>query len=634
MSGISIEMSLILNSHNMVSKYIKIYLLSLLIFFSCRMSIFIMNNDSSLINYFSLLTSFYIGLKFDLVILGYISLIPILILFVMNENNFKSLNNFIFIVYGILCALSYVVSIADIFYFGMYKSHINIAAFHWIDKPKFVLDLLIQDKVYILSLIFLIILLGVYTFYFFKLFKAKFSYFNINPLVKILILLAILLSIRGRLDLKSPIRIGTAYFSNNSLFNELGLNANFVLIRSILDRNHLKKSDFNLIEQNAMNKVLENEKNYEAFKYCSTYSNTLPIESKKNIVLILMESMGTSCLSSPTVPNTTPFLDSLKKKSIYFNNFYSSGIHTFNGIFSTLYSIPSFSTFHSLKLINKKLKSIPVDLQNYGYYNIYFTTHDGQFDNVEGFLYKNGFNEVVSDDNYPISELKTNLGVSDGYMLNYSIQKLNKIQTPFFCTIMTSSNHTPFYTPPTFKRKFKDDRLNSISYSDFALNEFFMNAKLQAWYKNTIFVLVADHGINDNDNFPVSLKYNEIPLYIFDPNNKNVENFINSNIGSQIDVLPTLLEFIGMKCFNSNFGTNINCNSKEYVVYNYDNKYVVISKDHIFIEAFDKSFSSLYDRFSKAIVENKNIEDKMKEYGRSIMQLSNFYVNDGDINFK
>ncbi len=265
-------------------------------------------------------------------------------------------------------------------------------------------------------------------------------------------------------------------------------------------------------------------------------------------------------------------------------------------------------------------------MQNQGYYNIYFTTHDGQFDNVEGFLYKNGFNEVISDDHYPISERKTNLGVTDEYMLNYSLDKLTKINPPFFCTILTSSNHTPFYLPPHFKKIFDDDRLNSIAYSDFALQAFFNKAKKQKWFKNTIFVLVADHGIKDQENFPISLNYNEIPFIIYDPN--SIEYKTKNNLGSQIDVLPTVLDYLELECSNNNFGINLNCNERQLVVYNYDDKYVVMSKNFIFIESFDRSFSKLYEKHSKKICENIEVENIMKNYGRSIMQYSHLYIKD------
>ncbi|MBK8346468.1 MAG: LTA synthase family protein [Saprospiraceae bacterium] len=561
-----------------------------------------MQNQYEIIEYALLFKSFYIGLKFDMVILGYLTLIPCLILFLFSENKFIKLHKINFLLYSILCAFSFIISTVDIIYFASYKSHLNSAAFHWIDNPKFVFDLLIQDKLFLIPLLLSLFLLFTYFYYVTKLNRLKNSNQTVNPLIKVFIIICLIITIRGRLDFKSPIRVGTAYFSNDALLNELGLNANFVLIRSFLDKKQLERSNINLVDEQTMNTIIRNEKNNAAFNTCTYpkgYQDNLK-KLKKNIVLILMESMGKSCFSSNTKLKTTPFLDSIKMRSTSFENFYSSGIHTFNGIFSTLYSIPSYSVFHPLKLINVNLKAIPINLQNQGYYNIYFTTHDGQFDNVEGFLYKNGFNEVISDDHYPISERKTNLGVTDEYMLNYSLDKLTKINPPFFCTILTSSNHTPFYLPPHFKKIFDDDRLNSIAYSDFALQAFFNKAKKQKWFKNTIFVLVADHGIKDQENFPISLNYNEIPFIIYDPN--SIEYKTKNNLGSQIDVLPTVLDYLELECSNNNFGINLNCNERQLVVYNYDDKYVVMSKNFIFIESFDRSFSKLYEKHSKKFV--------------------------------
>jgi len=587
-----------------------------------------MQNQYVIKEYALLFKSFYIGLKFDMVVLGYLTLIPCLILFLFSENKFLKIHKINLLFYSILCAISFIISTVDIIYFTSYKSHLNCAAFHWIGNPKFVFDLLIQDKLFLIPLLISLLLLSYYFYYIIKLIRLKNSNQTVNSYIKVFIIICLLITIRGRLDFKSPIRVGTAYFSNDALLNELGLNANFVLINSFLDKKKFESSNINLIDVHSMNNIIANEKNNGAFNTCINIKDEHDKSFKiaKNIVLILMESMGKSCLSASTKLKTTPFLDSLKMKSTSFENFYSSGIHTFNGIFSTLYSIPSYSVLHPLKLINKKINSIPLDLQNQGYYNIYFTTHDGQFDNVEGFLYKNGFNEIISDDHYPINELKTNLGVTDEYMFKYSIGKLAKIKQPFFCTFMTSSNHTPFYIPPSFKKIFNNDRLNSIAYSDYSLREFFNEAKKHNWFKNTIFVLVADHGINDQENFPVSLNYNDIPFFIFEPN--SIKNKTNTTLGSQIDVLPTVLDYLGLKCSNNNFGINLNCNERQFVVYNYDDKYVVMSKDFIFIEAFDRSFCKLYNKDSKEISQNREVEDKMKMYGRSIIQYTHSYITE------
>ena len=108
--------------------------------------------------------------------------------------------------------------------------------------------------------------------------------------------------------------------------------------------------------------------------------------------------------------NLTPFMDSLAKNSLYFDNIYTTGKHTFNGIFSTLFSFPALYRQHPMKVINN-YDGIASVLSEKGYSTTYVTTHDSQFDNAEGFLRANKFQNIINESNYPSSEVKTTLGV-------------------------------------------------------------------------------------------------------------------------------------------------------------------------------------------------------------------------------
>ena len=90
--------------------------------------------------------------------------------------------------------------------------------------------------------------------------------------------------------------------------------------------------------------------------------------------------------------NLTPSLDSLALQGLCFDNIYTAGIHTYNGVFGTLFSFPALAMQHPMKASNMlKYNGIAATLKQYDYQTVYFTTHDGQFDNVEGFLYHNSF---------------------------------------------------------------------------------------------------------------------------------------------------------------------------------------------------------------------------------------------------
>ena len=128
----------------------------------------------------------------------------------------------------------------------------------------------------------------------------------------------------------------------------------------------------------------------------------------------------------------------------------------------------------------RKYDGIAGTLLNNGYTSTYFTTHDSQFDNVEGFLRANDFQNIISQSNYPYSEIKTTLGVPDDYMFSFSIPIINKLannKQPFFVTFMTASDHGPYYIPDYFKPKTKNIKTQIVEYADWSLKEFIKTIK-------------------------------------------------------------------------------------------------------------------------------------------------------------
>ena len=163
-----------------------------------------------------------------------------------------------------------------------------------------------------------------------------------------------------------------------------------------------------------------------------------------NVVVVIMESMSRFNMGEYGGPQgITPNLDSLKKHSWWFENIFTQGIHTFNGIYSTLFSFPGLLKQHPMRKIpTHPFYSIPIILKENNYENLFFVTHDGQFDNTEGFLMANGFDKVYSNDDYPSEKNLSTLGVPDDYLFEFSIPKMNEIvakEKNFFCGFINLS---------------------------------------------------------------------------------------------------------------------------------------------------------------------------------------------------
>lgn len=550
-----------------------------------------------------------------------------------------------------ISTLSFLVCAADIPYFNQFFSRFSISAFQWVDTPMFVISMIAQEFRYWFVIIPFLVLI----FFYYKNLNKIFNIFgrNINSEnnkqiineniyskigLSILFLLIMLIGIRGRIDEKSPIRIGTAFFCNNAFLNQLGLNPNFTLIRSYLDSKKIENQSISLIDEkiailNVQNDFgIKSNDNINPIKRKVDFGNEKP--NNYNVVLIIMESMSAGKMTRHgNKYNLTPFLDSISNKGYYFENTYSSGIHTINGVFSTLFSFPAL--FRQLPMKENfmfKYDGIFSELKKNGYDNIYFTTHDGQFDNIEGFLRMNDCENTITKVDYPSKEVKTTLGVPDDYMFRHSIPILNKMSNsgkPFLATFMTASDHGPYYVPKYFKPKSSDIKQQIVEYADYSLNKFINLASKQTWFDSTIFVFVADHGVPLDNLYELSLDYNHIPLLFYAPKIIKEPRTI-SDMAGQIDVFPTIMGLLKAPYSNNTLGIDLFKEKRDYIYFNADDKFGVINREWLLIVRDDKS-KVMYNYKNKdltnRIKQNSKLADSMEVYAKSNLQTFQYVIN-------
>lgn len=624
------------SSASVIGLFVKLYLVALLIFSMFRVALFsieIRRVDNSN-DIYDIFLAFLMGVRFDIVVSGYILALPYVILAISSffnnwtDKTIKIIYHFV----SILFALSFLVCTIDIPYFKQFFSRFSITAFEWADNPVFVMKMIGEEPSYWLFLLPYIVVVY-FTRRAMKRFFEGLAIGNISPnLLNIVgyVLFGglMFLGIRGRLDEKSPIRIGTAYFSNNPFLNQLGLNPNFTLLRSYLDSQKEENREIRLMDDA---EALSNMQ-----KYLGTDSTTLvrkigfdSIHTKKlNVVLIIMESMSAAWMKRHgSELNNTPFLDSISQTGYYFENAYTAGIHTHNGIFSTLFSYPALFRQQAMKESSiANYGGIFNALKTHGYSTIYFTTHDGQFDNIAGFLRANGCERVVSKSDYPSDKVKTTLGVPDDYMFEHSIPILTEFhnqQKPFIAAFMTASNHKPYYIPDYFKPSPQKELAHQmVEYSDFALKKFLQLASKEAWYKNTLFVFIADHGAPLDGTYEMSMAYNHTPLIFYAPGIIDEPKTFTKMAG-QIDVFPTIMGLLQLPYENATLGIDLLRESRPYIYFNADDKYGVMDEDWFLIVRNDGS-RNLYkykalDGLDYAASEGKVVRD-MDKYARSNLQ--------------
>ena len=255
-------------------------------------------------------------------------------------------------------------------------------------------------------------------------------------------------------------------------------------------------------------------------------------------------------------------------------------------------------------------------------------THEAQYDNMKAFFATNGYDDIYSQESYPKSEVVNSFGVSDHFLFSYALNTINRKAAtgkPFFATILTISNHPPYIVPSWFKAKSKDKEQQIVEYADWCVGDFLKKAKHEPWYKNTIFIIQADHGkivAGSGGELPQSL--NHIPLIMFGP---GVPQMRYDGLGMQVDVMPTLFGLMGMSYTSYGFGQDLLKSPRHMVFYSADNQ--LVARDHkrcfIYSPSLQKSFC--YDVLPDGVLkENPNTASfaDLKNYVFSNIQTAEF----------
>lgn len=623
------------------------YLLFILICFVFRLILFISEFDrlgGIAVEFSNILVAFWIGIRFDIVVAGYLLILPFLLMTIMSIINRQSkyldfsLRTYILLTFSLV----YVICAADIPYFGQFFQRFSIGAFQWADSPDFVVGMIFQEPKYYLYAIPLILAVVITYFALKKIFNPGAGYktergYLIKSSIGILAILLIFIGIRGRIHHKSPISAGTAYFCDNAFLNQLGLNPAFTLFRSYLDHIDERNSTIILMDDELAIANVRRYLNIQFDEFDSPIARNIRFADgqspKMNVVIIIMESMSAAKMTRHgNINNLTPFLDSIANHGLYFENVYTSGKHTFSGIFSTLFSMPTMYRKHPMKeVVIKKYSGIASTLKNHYYTTAYFTTHDGQFDNVEGFLRHNDFDYIFSEKNYPAGDAKTTLGVPDDIMFKYSMTKLDEMHMkgkPFLAAFMTSSDHGPYYIPEYFIPKTKAIKNQIVEYADWSLRQFISSATEKSWFDNTIFVFVADHGVPISTDYEISLDYHHTPLLMYAP--KIITQTAQfDQLGSQIDVFPTIMGLLKLPYVNNTLGIDLLRESRPYTILNDDDKIGILSPEYLLILKRDSK--ALYNYIAKdkrnCIDDNKQIADELEVYAKSQLQTYQYMLN-------
>lgn len=358
---------------------------------------------------------------------------------------------------------------------------------------------------------------------------------------------ALILGIRGGWQL-IPINESNATFSTKTLLNDAAINPLWHLMNNI---SKSKLTDKNPYEEMSPANAAEIRKALYISQNCG---QNLLKSNRPNIVLLLLESYTSDLIEDfGGEKNTAPFLSSLCDSSLIFTNIYSSGRRTDQALPSIFGGFPAQPNYSVMRFTEKaaSLPSLSKQLANEGYHLSFYYGGETGFSNMGAYLHSNGFEKIISKDDFPSENMNSKWGAHDEFVLAKQIQDLSKEKEPFFSALLTLTSHEPFEIPhgSYFPTDNEPNRFrNAARYTDESLKQYFEKVKTQSWFNNTIFILVADHGHilpNQRDYFDVLS--HKIPLILYGPALK--EEYIGKKInstGGQNDLATTLLKQLNL----------------------------------------------------------------------------------------
>lgn len=561
---------------------INLFLLFLLLFTLFRLATFFAFRPADL-GFMDTLASFSLGLQYDLRWISLLLLPIILASLSMRLSPFYSARNKKWWTWY-LVLVTFIVFFffaADFGSFSYNQTRLDAGAMNFVEDPGISLEMMWQTYPMIWMLLGLLVTVIIFRWMYRKSHWRVISQtdgLKIPYRRKYFVIAALLLAalVHGKLSLQ-PLTWKECFVFRDNFKSYLALNP----LQNFFSTLRLRKPEFN---ENKAREVfpimarwmpLPEPERFGYERLVTPYGSA--IESRPNIVLVMCESFSMYKSSMSGNPlNTTPYFDSISRKGIFFEKCFTPHFSTARGLFALITGIPDaqlfkFSTRNPLAIRQKTI------IDNFpDYSKHYFLGGDPDFNNFKGLL--ENIDGLQMHTGTQFSAPKVNVwGISDKDLFLEANKVFRREDSSFFAIIQTSFNHRPFMIPEgdsDFERKYPDrdtllrygfesvEEYNSFRYSDYCFRSFLEAAQKEAYFHNTIFVFVGDHGVAGNAAamYPPAwteqrLTDEHVPLLFYAPYLLAPQR--RPEVVSQIDVLPTIAGMLHQPYINSTLGRDL-----------------------------------------------------------------------------
>ncbi|MDC1106428.1 LTA synthase family protein [Prolixibacteraceae bacterium] len=368
-----------------------------------------------------------------------------------------------------------------------------------------------------------------------------------------------------------PANISTAYFSNVSkMANELSLNSTFSVFCAYLKMKD-EKDPSRRYGKMPITEVMKRIEKTSQAKWTKEINNEIPffhhqvpsVKTKrpKNVVIFLQESLGAEYVGCLGGLPLTPNIDSLSNDGLLLTNLYSTGTRTVRGIEGTVAGFlptPGRSVVKLGKSTNNFF-TVAALLKSLGYDTNFVYGGMSNFDDMKTFFKGNGIQNVYDEPTFTNPKFKGAWGVCDeDLVIKANDVFKQKGDKPFFALMLSTSNHAPFEYPENSIELYDKENPatvhNAMKYADHAIGRFFEMAKKEEYFKNTIFVIIADHNTRTYGDAIVPVHKFHIPALILGP---DVPKERLNTLSSQVDIVPTVLSLAGIESNHPMIGNDL-----------------------------------------------------------------------------
>ncbi|HCN84118.1 MAG TPA: sulfatase [Sphingobacteriaceae bacterium] len=427
------------------------------------------------------------------------------------------------------------------------------------------------------------------------------------------------LAIRGGWQL-APMNESMAYFSDKLIINHASVNTEWGFFHSLVKNRHGSSNPFSYYKPEISKALVK-----ELYQKPAEPSPQILTTQRPNIVIFILESFTASVVESlGGEKGITPNMEKLIADGLLFPNTYASGDRTEKGVAAIISAFPAQAIQSIIKENGRqeKLPSLAGALHENGYHTSFYYGGESEFANMKSYILSHSYQRLVDKHAYEKKDMNSKWGAYDEVVFKKQLADLNRETQPFFSTLMTLSNHEPFELPG--KMRYGSDNVenkfrSTAYYTDSCIGAYINQAKKQAWYKNTVFVIVADHG----HRLPLS-KYESyhparyhIPLLFFgdaikpEYRGKKIEK-----IGSQTDIAATLLSQLNINADRFHWSKDLlNPGTKAFSFYDWVDGFGFATPQQIIS----------FDNIGKRIIYKKektagSVDDQLVRYGKAYMQ--------------